>query len=44
MLAKLQTCQSETAQQIRQALADGVTSANPVRAFHPKAKFDVSLE
>jgi hypothetical protein len=44
MLAKLETCKAETAQQIRQALADGVTTANPVLAFHPNAKFDLGGE
>lgn len=44
VLAKLETYRSEIAQQIRQVLADGVTTNNPILAFCPNGRFVLNGE
>ncbi|MCI0631334.1 MAG: hypothetical protein L0Y44_11860 [Phycisphaerales bacterium] len=39
LLAKFETSKAEIAQQIRQVLADGVTTNNPILAYCPNARF-----
>jgi len=40
VLAQLDTYRAEIAQQIRQVIADGVSTNNPILAFCPSAKFN----
>lgn len=42
VLAKLDTYRAEIAQQIRQVLADGVTTNNPILAYCPDGRFVVN--
>ena len=44
LLAKFETAKSEIAQQIRQALADGTTTNNPLLAFYPEAQLRLNDE
>jgi hypothetical protein len=42
VLAKLETYRAEIAQQIRQVLADGVTTNNPILAYCPDGRFTIN--